>query len=113
MESFDYNAAAELFPSRRYAKSSRDHYRRFKTAAEAIRYIIEDVPGTWLIRPSSLARCCHSTRADGSVQRSRDTAHKFRPIMMAPNPFIATQGAVLPLSGVLQRFTTCQRKAFR
>lgn len=49
MESFDYNAAAELFPSRRYAKSSRDHYRRFKTAAEAIRYIIEDVPGTWLI----------------------------------------------------------------
>ncbi len=49
MAAFDYDAPAELFPSRRYAKSPRDQYRRFKTAAEALRYIMEDVPGSWLI----------------------------------------------------------------
>ena len=44
-----YDASAELFPSRRYAKSARDQYRRFKTAAEAIQYIMEDVPSSWLM----------------------------------------------------------------
>lgn len=48
MDSFNYGASAELYPSRRYAKSSRDQYRRFKTAAEALQYIMEDVPGSWL-----------------------------------------------------------------
>lgn len=49
MADFDYGASAELYPSRRYAKSARQQYRRFKTAAEAIQYIMEDVPGSWLI----------------------------------------------------------------
>ena len=49
MDNFNYHAAAELYPSRRYAKSPREQYRRFKTAAEAIRYIMEDVPASWLI----------------------------------------------------------------
>lgn len=49
MENFPYTASAELYPSRRYAKSAREQYRRFKTAAEAIQFIMEDVPGTWLI----------------------------------------------------------------
>ncbi len=49
MENFSYNASAELYPSRRYAKSARDQYRRFKTAAEAIQYLMEDRPGSWLI----------------------------------------------------------------
>jgi hypothetical protein len=44
MNKFDYNAMAELYPSRRYAKSQRTQYRRFATAAEAIRFIIEEVP---------------------------------------------------------------------
>ncbi|MBN9308131.1 MAG: hypothetical protein J0I99_12875 [Devosia sp.] len=48
MADLDYGATAELYPSRRYAKSAREQYRRFGTAAEAIRYIMEDVPGTWL-----------------------------------------------------------------
>lgn len=48
MDNFDYDASAELYPSRRYAKSAREQYRRFGTAAEAIRYIMEDVPATWL-----------------------------------------------------------------
>lgn len=47
-DALDYAAPAELFPSRRYAKSLA-RYRRFDTAAEAIRYIIEDQPPNWLI----------------------------------------------------------------
>lgn len=46
MEAFNYKAKAELFPSRRYAKTQQTRYRRFPTAAEAIRYIIEDLPGS-------------------------------------------------------------------
>ena len=37
---FDYNAPAELFLAKR-TKSSREKYRRFTTAAEAIRYPVE------------------------------------------------------------------------
>ena len=49
---FDYNAPAELFLAKR-TKSSRDNYRRFATAAEAIRYAVEDLRtprafGAWL-----------------------------------------------------------------
>ena len=50
--SFDYNAPAELFLAKR-TKSRRAKYRRFATAAEAIRYGVEDLPslralGAWL-----------------------------------------------------------------
>jgi hypothetical protein len=50
--SFDYNAPAELFLAKR-TKSSRENYRRFSTAAEAIRCAIEDLRtpkafGAWL-----------------------------------------------------------------
>ena len=44
----DYTTPAELFPSRRYAKSLA-RYRRFPNAAEAVRYIIEEQPASWLI----------------------------------------------------------------
>ena len=39
MSSFDYNAPAELFLAKP-AKSSRTKYRRFATAAEALRYAV-------------------------------------------------------------------------
>lgn len=48
MTTINYAAPAELFPSRRYAKSLA-RYRRFPSAAEAIRYIIEEQPESWLI----------------------------------------------------------------
>jgi Arc/MetJ-type ribon-helix-helix transcriptional regulator len=50
--SFDYSAPAELFLAKR-TKSGRENYRRFATAAEAIRYAVEDLQtpkafGAWL-----------------------------------------------------------------
>ena len=50
--SFDYAAPAELFLSKQ-AKNSRIKYRRFATAAEAIRYAVEDLRtpralGAWM-----------------------------------------------------------------
>jgi hypothetical protein len=52
MPSFDYNAPAELFLAKR-TKSSRENYRRFATAAEALRYAVETLRtpkafGAWL-----------------------------------------------------------------
>jgi hypothetical protein len=49
---FDYTAPAELFLAKR-TKSSRENYRRFATAAEAIRYAVEDLRtprafGAWM-----------------------------------------------------------------
>jgi hypothetical protein len=50
--SFDYTAPAELFLAKR-TKNGRENYRRFTTAAEAIRFAIEDLRtpkafGAWL-----------------------------------------------------------------
>jgi hypothetical protein len=39
---FDYNAPAELFLAKR-TKNGRENYRRFATAAEVIRYAVEDL----------------------------------------------------------------------
>ena len=52
MSSFDYSAPAELFLSKP-AKGSSAKYRRFATAAEALRFAVEDlrIPkafGAWL-----------------------------------------------------------------
>lgn len=45
---FPYDAPAELFPSRRYAKTQQARYQRFPRAAEAIRHVIEEMPADWL-----------------------------------------------------------------
>ena len=44
MSVFDYDAAAELFPSRRKFRTTRAAYMRFATAAEAIRHAVEVLP---------------------------------------------------------------------
>jgi hypothetical protein len=44
IESFDYGAPAELFPSRMKKGRGRITYKRFDTAAEAIRFAMEEVP---------------------------------------------------------------------
>jgi hypothetical protein len=45
---FDYGAPAELFPSRIKNGHGQIKYRRFETAAEAIRFAIEEVPASAL-----------------------------------------------------------------
>ena len=45
MAGFDYNAAAELFPTRRRLPRRQPFgYKRFAQAAQAIRFAIEDLP---------------------------------------------------------------------
>lgn len=48
MAKFNYSAPAELYPTRRFVKSQMNQYRRFTTAAEAIRFIVEELPASWL-----------------------------------------------------------------
>jgi hypothetical protein len=49
MASFDFNAPAELFPSRSKKGNRPAGYRRFPTAAEAIRFAIEEMPQVFLL----------------------------------------------------------------
>ncbi len=44
MSNFNYSAPAELFPSRRFAKTQATRYRRFASAAVAIQHCIEEMP---------------------------------------------------------------------
>jgi hypothetical protein len=49
MAAFNYESPAELFPSRSKKGSRRMGYRRFATAAEGIRFAIEQLPGELLL----------------------------------------------------------------
>jgi hypothetical protein len=46
---FDYNASAELFPSRGKKNSGSLTYKRFPTTAEALRFAVEELPPRGLI----------------------------------------------------------------
>ncbi len=48
MAAFDYTAGAGLFPCKANNRTTRIRYKRFDSAAEAVRFAIEDMPGAQL-----------------------------------------------------------------
>ncbi len=49
MDKFDFDAPAELFPSRNRKIVNKIKYRRFDRAAEAIRFAVEELPEPLLL----------------------------------------------------------------
>jgi len=49
MDKFDFNAPAELFPSRNRKIVNKIKYRRFDHAADAIRFAVEELPEPLLL----------------------------------------------------------------
>ncbi|GLQ53158.1 hypothetical protein [Devosia nitrariae] len=80
MTQFNYSAAAELFPGKNIHRPQTSRYRRFSSAAEAVRYVIEDMP-TELVRSSILE--VEEQRFDGAQIRGLYDAEAFPLARMA------------------------------
>ena len=74
MSNFNYGARAELFASHRHAKNNQAQYRRFNTGAEAVRFVIEDLPTN--ARAGSYLEVDEQRYESGSIQALYD-AHAY------------------------------------
>lgn len=61
MGSFDYNTPAELFHTRGQRSKGPVDYRRFDTAAQAIRFAIEELSAPMLLGPTFKSKTTGST----------------------------------------------------
>ncbi|TCN22844.1 hypothetical protein [Sinorhizobium americanum] len=66
MATFDYSAGAGLYPCKTVRRTSRLRYKRFESAAEALRFAIEDMPVA-MLRGSVLE--IDEARYDGQQMR--------------------------------------------
>lgn len=84
MNHFNFSARAELFASRRYAKTNQTQYRRFATAAEAVRFVIEELPAA--ARAGSYLEVDEQRFEGGTIQALYDhaTYPLERPTNQAP-----------------------------
>lgn len=74
MSDIDYAAPAELFPGKNAKASRKIGYKRFPSAAEAIRFAVEDMPAI-LLRGAYLE--ARDKRFDGTQIRSLYDAETF------------------------------------
>ena len=61
MSRFDYNAPADLYPSRSRKGNRPAGYRRFETVAEAVRFAVEEMPSEFF---AGAIIECEETRHD-------------------------------------------------
>jgi len=101
MSRFDFRAPADLFPRRSRKGNRVAGYRRFDTAAEAIRYAVEEMSRDYL---AGAIIECNERRLDRidilELYRSPDF-----PLVRKPKPDVAADHALLrePVSGSSKR----------
>ena len=65
MGDFDYDAPADLYPSRSRKGNRPAGFRRFETAAEAVRYAVEEMPSEFF--PGTILECRDTRHDSGGI----------------------------------------------